>query len=82
MSNSCLPCGESIHCPFRVIGGRFLAQGTENIRNDTGEATITLARLPGSPGVTGTGGLITLTFQAVGINEEGVGIVQKGVLAD
>jgi general secretion pathway protein D len=38
---------------------------TRNILNDTGDATVNLNRLPGSPGVTGTGTLAVLTFQAV-----------------
>jgi len=39
---------------------------TRNIRNDAGEVTIVLNRLPGSSGVSGTGSLVTLVFQAVG----------------
>ncbi|HXM44981.1 MAG TPA: cohesin domain-containing protein [Bryobacteraceae bacterium] len=35
---------------------------TKNILNDTGEADITLNRLPGTPGVTGSGMLLTLSF--------------------
>jgi general secretion pathway protein D len=52
--------------------GDFLAQGgsppsfTQNILNDTGTATIQLARLPGTPGASGTGVLVNLNFQAVG----------------
>jgi len=39
---------------------------TENTANDTGEATINISRTPGTGGVTGSGTLVTLTFQAVG----------------
>jgi hypothetical protein len=39
---------------------------SKNILNDSGDATITIARDPGGPGVSGTGGLITIVFQAVG----------------
>jgi general secretion pathway protein D len=39
---------------------------TRNIRNEAGEANILLNRLPGTPGVSGSGGLITLVFQAIG----------------
>ena len=39
---------------------------SENTLNDTGEATIALNRLPGSTGVSGSGSLLVLTFQAVG----------------
>ena len=38
---------------------------TRNIRNDAGEANILLNRLPGTPGVSGSGALITLVFQAI-----------------
>ncbi len=55
-----------------VTTGDFLAQGgpppsfTQNILNDAGTATIQLARIPGSPGVSGSGVLVNLNFQAVG----------------
>jgi general secretion pathway protein D len=39
---------------------------SENTLNDVGEATITLNRLPGSTGVSGSGSLLVLSFQAVG----------------
>ena len=39
---------------------------TRNIRNDAGEVSIILNRLPGSAGVSGSGGLVNLVFQAVG----------------
>jgi general secretion pathway protein D len=39
---------------------------TENTLNDTGEATITLNRLPGSGGVAGSGAILNLTFQGIG----------------
>jgi general secretion pathway protein D len=52
-------------------GAMFSADGqqpifTRNIRNDTGEAIITHSRLPGSPGLSGAGTLVTLVFQTVG----------------
>jgi general secretion pathway protein D len=37
-----------------------------NIMNDTGSAVVQLSRLPGSPAVSGSGTLVTLSFQAVG----------------
>jgi general secretion pathway protein D len=51
-------------------GGLMSADGqqpnfTESIANEIGEATITLNRLPGSSGVSGSGVLLQLTFQAV-----------------
>jgi hypothetical protein len=38
----------------------------KDIRNDTGEATVTISRAAGAGGVTGSGVLLTLLFQAVG----------------
>jgi general secretion pathway protein D len=55
-----------------VIRGDFLSSDgqqpvfTKNVMNDTGTATIQLARQPGTPGVNGSGVLVTLSFQAVG----------------
>jgi general secretion pathway protein D len=39
---------------------------SKNILNDTGDATVTIARDPAGPGVSGSGGLFTVVFQAVG----------------
>jgi general secretion pathway protein D len=39
---------------------------SKNILNDAGDATVTVARDPATPGVNGSGGLITISFQAVG----------------
>jgi general secretion pathway protein D len=39
---------------------------TESTMNDTGDAIITLNRLPGTGGVAGTGAILNLTFQAIG----------------
>ncbi len=38
----------------------------QDIRNDSGEATVTLTRLPGAKGVTGSGIVATLSFSAIG----------------
>ena len=52
--------------------GDLMAQGgqqpafTKNILNDTGAATVQLARPPGNPGAAGAGTLVNLIFQAVG----------------
>lgn len=54
-----------------IQAGAFLSSDgqkiifTRNILNDTGDATVNLNRLPGSPGLTGAGTLAVLTFQAV-----------------
>jgi general secretion pathway protein D len=51
--------------------GDFFTRGgqqpvfTKNILNDTGVAVVQLNRPPGSPGVSGSGTLVTLNFQAV-----------------
>ena len=39
---------------------------TRNILNDTGDATVNLGRMEGMGGVSGSGTLVTLTFQVVG----------------
>jgi general secretion pathway protein D len=39
---------------------------TRNIRNDTGEASVNLSRMPGSGGLSGSGTLLTFTFQVIG----------------
>jgi general secretion pathway protein D len=39
---------------------------SKNILNDSGDATVSLARDPAGKGVSGSGGLITVVFQAVG----------------
>jgi general secretion pathway protein D len=55
-----------------VTRGNLLAQDgqqvvfTRNIMNDTGQAVINLNRFPGAGGVSGSGALVTLTFQATG----------------
>jgi len=45
-------------------GGRVTT--VKDIRNDSGEATLTITRLPGSAGVSGAGAIATLNFVAVG----------------
>jgi len=55
-----------------VVRGNLMASDgqtplfSRNIRNDAGEASILLSRLPGTPGVNGSGGLVSLMFQVVG----------------
>jgi hypothetical protein len=39
---------------------------TLDIRNDSGEATIEMSRVTGTPGVNGSGALMQFTFMAVG----------------
>ena len=55
-----------------VVQGNLMASDgqqatfTKNILNDTGEADVTLNRLPGTGGITGSGMLVTLSFTTVG----------------
>lgn len=46
-----------------------------HIMNDTGEAVITLNRMPGTGGVSGSGALLQLTFQAVAPGTAAVSVV-------
>jgi general secretion pathway protein D len=46
-----------------------------NTNNDAGEAVITLNRLPGSGGVTGSGALLQLTFHAAAPGTATVAVV-------
>jgi hypothetical protein len=38
----------------------------KDIRNEVGEATLTVARAPGTKGISGTGSVLMLNFTAVG----------------
>ena len=49
---------------------------TMNILNDAGTATVNLSRMPSTPGVTGSGTLVTITFQAVNRGTANVSIPQ------
>jgi len=57
------------------------ATSTKDIRNDEGEASITISRLPGAPGVAGPGTLAVLTFTAIGSGEAPL-TVQEVALKD
>jgi general secretion pathway protein D len=56
-------------------GGRV--SFVKDIRNDTGEATLTVSRLPNTPGVTGTGAIATLNFIAIGKGSSTVTLVDS-----
>ena len=49
----------------------------KDIRNDNGEATLTVARVPGSAGVSGSGALVVLNFVAVGKGSSTVSVVDS-----
>jgi len=65
----------------QIAPGDFLKQDGQNppvidIRNDTGEATISVSRTPGSAGANGSGVLATLSFIAIGKGSGSVNVVE------
>jgi hypothetical protein len=52
---------------------------TKNVLNESGVAAIQLNRLPGTPGVSGSGVLVTLNFQTVGKGSTTVSIPNLSV---
>jgi hypothetical protein len=42
------------------------ASSVKDIRNEVGEATLTVARAPGTKGISGTGSVLMLNFTAIG----------------
>jgi general secretion pathway protein D len=54
---------------------------SKNILNDSGDATITIARDPAGTGVSGSGGLLTIAFQAVGKGTTTVSLQQLNLQA-
>jgi len=58
-----------------VVRGNLLASDgqqvafSKNVINDTGEATVNVSRFPATGGVSGSGSILTLVFQAVGHGE-------------
>lgn len=51
----------------------------KDIRNDAGEATMTVARPAGSPGISGSGFIVTLNFVAVGKGTSTVTLVDSAL---
>jgi hypothetical protein len=55
-----------------VVRGNLLASDgqqvafSKNILNDTGEANVNVSRFPSTGGVSGSGSIVTLVFQAIG----------------
>jgi general secretion pathway protein D len=65
-------------------GELFTRDGTrvtsvKDIRNDTGEATLTVSRLPGSPGVSGSGAIAALNFVAIGKGSSSITISESSL---
>ena len=52
---------------------------TRNIRNDEGEVTVVYSRVSGASGVTGSGPLLNLVFQAIAEGTAEVRIVDAGL---
>jgi len=52
---------------------------SENIRNEAGEADVTLNRVPGAGSVNGSGSLLNLTFQAIGPGSAAVSVIDSGL---
>jgi hypothetical protein len=50
---------------------------TENARNDAGEATVNLNRLPGAGGLSGSGALVSFTFTAIGKGSANVQVIES-----
>jgi hypothetical protein len=65
-----------------VVRGNLLASDgqqvafSKNVLNDSGEATVSISRLPSTGGVSGSGSIITLVFQAVGRGDTVVTVPQ------
>jgi len=65
-----------------VVRGNLLASDgqqvafSKNVLNDSGEATVNISRLPATGGVSGSGSIITLVFQAIGRGDTTVTVPQ------
>ena len=68
-----------------IVPGSFLAgdgqQATvaKDIRNDTGEATLSISRVAGTQGVNGSGPLATFSFSAISKGNGGVMLTEFGL---
>ena len=64
-----------------LLAEMFMSDGAtaalvKDIRNDAGEAVITVTRPPGAMPVSGTGGLVILKFTAIGKGQAGVRVTE------
>jgi general secretion pathway protein D len=68
-----------------ITPGEFLARdgqrvtSAKDIRNDSGEAWVTMNRLPGAGGVSGGGALVTFSFTAIGKGTTKVSVTDFGL---
>ncbi|MEZ5401282.1 MAG: cohesin domain-containing protein [Bryobacteraceae bacterium] len=60
-------------------GGGQMAAFTRDIRNDQGEAVITIERPAGATPVSGSGVLVNLMFQAIGAGSTDVNVIDLGL---
>jgi hypothetical protein len=60
-------------------GGPQVNPPSIDIRNDSGEASITISRITGAPGVNGSGELVKLMFMAVGKGTGTISITDPGL---
>jgi general secretion pathway protein D len=59
-------------------GGRLTS--VKDIRNDQGQATLTLTRAAGAPGISGSGAVATLTFVALAPGASQINVTEVGLL--
>jgi hypothetical protein len=52
----------------------------KDIRNDAGQATLTISRAAGSAGVNGTGAVATLTFVALAPGSGRISVTELGLM--
>jgi len=62
-----------------ILGAADQSVFTRNIRNDEGEVTVVYSRVSGASGVTGSGPVLNLTFQAVGKGTAEVRVAEAGL---
>ena len=56
----------SVQAGTLIAGDGTKIDFTPTVMNDAGEVTVNISRKPGSGGVTGSGTVLNVTFQAVG----------------
>ena len=70
-----------------IVAGDLLSRdgvrvaSVKDIRNDAGEATITITRPPGSPGIAGTGSIAVLNFTALTNGKATVTLPELGLMS-
>jgi len=62
-----------------LLGAADQSVFTRNIRNDEGEVTVVYSRVGGASGVNGSGTVLALVFQAVGVGIAEVRVVDAGL---